>query len=59
MPPVLLVCVDCGTPYSGQSDEEGTLRVEGGPGCLRCGGTNLRQITPEEISGDAVEPPSR
>lgn len=59
MRPVLLVCEDCGTPYSGQSDGEGTLRVQGGPDCPRCGEANLREVTSEEISGEAVEGGSR
>lgn len=59
MRPVLLVCEDCGTPYAGQSDREGALRVQGGPDCRRCGGANLREITSEEVSGEAVEGGSR
>lgn len=59
MRPVLLVCEDCGTPYAGQSDGEGALRVQGGPDCPRCEGANLREVTSEDISRKAVEGGSR
>lgn len=50
---VLVACVDCETPYVGFYDEDGELRTEGGPGCHKCEGSNLREITADEVHGDS------
>lgn len=43
-------CAGCDTPTVGYYDEAENLRIQGRVGCPNCGGTNLQEITPDDLS---------
>lgn len=43
-------CVGCETPTVGYYDRAENLRIQGRLACPNCGGTDLREITPDDLS---------
>ncbi|GAB7020419.1 hypothetical protein [Halostagnicola bangensis] len=52
---VLAVCRDCGRPSTAKYIADGSMQVVGTVGCPNCGGTDLRELSAEEVVGGTAD----
>ena len=52
---VLVVCQDCGSPYTARYIADGSMQLVGSENCQSCGGTDFRELTAEEVVGKPAD----